>query len=65
MVHVEHTSVAGRAMMASLWLENVTHQAVSSSFVFRIAQMEAPKDWHLARIRRHGLYEGPNKHEKQ
>ena len=65
MVHVQHTSVARRAMMASLWLENVTHQAVSSSLVFRIAQMEAPKDWYLARIRRHSLNEGPNKHEKE
>jgi len=51
-------------MMASLWLEHVAHQAISSSFVFVISQMESPKDWHLARISGHRLEERPYQHDK-
>jgi hypothetical protein len=40
MVHVEHASVTSWAVMTSFWLEDVAHQAVPSSFVLRITQME-------------------------
>jgi len=57
MVHVKNAPVAGRAMMAALWLENIAHQAVTTSFVLRVTEMEAPKDWHLSGICRHRLHE--------
>jgi hypothetical protein len=57
MVHIEYASIASRAMMASLWLENVAHQAISSPFVFVITKMEAPEDWDLTRISGHRLEE--------
>jgi hypothetical protein len=65
MIHVQNTPVAGGAMMASLWLENVAHQAVASTLVLRVAQVEAPKDRDLARVRSHHLKEGPSEHNKQ
>jgi len=64
-IHVKHTSIASRAMMASLWLEYVAHQTITPTLVLRITQMEAPKDWHLSRISSHSLDERPNQHEKQ
>jgi hypothetical protein len=57
MVHVENAPVAGGAMMAALRLENIAHQAVTTSFVLRVTEMEAPKDWHLSRICSHRLHE--------
>jgi hypothetical protein len=64
MVHVEHTSVASRAVMASLWLKNIAHQAVSTPLILIVAEMEAPEDGHLSRVRRHTLEEGPHEHDK-
>ena len=61
MVHIEYTSVACRAVMAAFWLKNVAHQAVTASFVFRIAQVKAPKHWDLSRVGCHCLDEGPDK----
>jgi len=63
-VHIEHTSVAARAVMASLWLKDVAHQAISATLVLRVTQMEAPEDWNLPRICSHGLYERPNHHDE-
>ena len=64
MVHVEDAAVAGGAVMAPLRLEDVAHEAVASSLVLRVTQVKAPEDWHLARICRHGLNEGPDEHEE-
>lgn len=57
MVHVQDASVAGRAMMAPFGFENIAHQAVASSLVFVVAQVEAPEDGHLTRVGRHRLEE--------
>ena len=65
MVHVEHTSVARRAMMASLWLENVTHQTITTTLILWVTKMEAPKDWNLSWVSSHRLYERPYQHEKE
>ena len=54
-IHVKYAPVAGGTMMASLWLENVAHQAISSSLIFIITQMESPKHWDLSRISGHSL----------
>lgn len=40
-VHVEHAPVAGRTVVAPLWFENIAHQTVPSSFVLRVAVVEA------------------------
>ena len=47
MVHVEHASVAGGAVMAPLGLEDVAHEAVAATLVLRVSQVEAPEDWDL------------------
>lgn len=60
MVHVEHASVASGAVMASLRLEDIAHEAVPPPFVFIVSQMEAPEHWNLSGISCHGLEEGPN-----
>ena len=57
MVHIKNTPIARRTMMASLWLENVTHQAVTTTLVLWITKMEAPKDWNLSWVSSHRLYE--------
>ena len=62
MVHVEHTSVACGAMMATLWLEHIAHKAITTSFIFVVAQVEAPKYRHLTRVSRHRLEERPEEH---
>jgi hypothetical protein len=59
MIHVENASIAGRAVMAPLWLEDVAHKAVPAPLILCIAQMEAPKDRHLAGVCGHWLEEGP------
>ncbi len=64
-IHVEHASVAGRAVMAALGLEHVAHEAVPAAFVLWVSQMEAPEHRHLAWISGHGLEEGPKYHEEQ
>ena len=64
MIHVKYTSIANRTMMASFRFENVTHKAITTTFLFRITKMEAPKNWNLSRIGCHCLYEGPNKHNE-
>ena len=64
-IHVEYTSVAARAVMASLRFEYVAHQTVAAALVLRITQVEAPEDWNLPRVRRHGLDEGPNEHYEE
>jgi hypothetical protein len=51
--------------MATLWLEHITHQAVATSFIFVVTQMETPKYWHLAWVSCHCLEEGPKEHCKQ
>ena len=52
-IHVEDTPVAATAVMAPLWLENIAHEAITASFVLRVAQMEAPEDGHLPRVSGH------------
>jgi len=64
MVHVQHTSVACRAVMASFRLKNIAHQAVSPSFILRVTQVEPPENRDLARVREHGLEEGPHQQHK-
>ena len=54
-IHVKYAPVARGTMMASLWLENVAHQAISSSLIFIITKMESPKHWDLSRISGHSL----------
>jgi len=49
-------------MMTALRLENITHQAVTSSLVLIVTEMEAPKYWHLPWVRCHGLEETPEHH---
>lgn len=65
MVHVEHAPVASAAVMASLGFENVAHQAIATTLVLRVAQVEAPKDRNLAGVSGHGLDEGPDKHDEE
>ena len=48
--------------MAALGLEHIAHEAVAASLVFVVAEVEAPKDWHLTWVRGHGLEEGPEEH---
>ena len=64
MVHVEHASVAGGAVMASFWLEDVAHKTISAPLILRVSQVEAPEDRDLSRIGCHGLDEGPYHHEE-
>ena len=65
MVHVKHTTVARRTVMASLGLKDIAHEAVASAIVFRITQMKTPKYRYLPRISSHCLDEGPHKHDKK
>jgi len=64
MVHVQDTPITGRAVMASLRLEDVAHQAIPPSFILRVSQIEAPEDRDLARVSKHGLEEGPNEQDE-
>lgn len=59
MVHIQHAPIAGRAVIAPLRLENIAHQAISTSFILWVAQVEAPKHWDLARVGGHWLEKGP------
>jgi len=52
-------------MMATLWLENVAHEAVTASFVLWVTEMEAPEDRYLAWICCHALNEGPDKQDEE
>ena len=36
MVHVEHASVAGGAVMASFWLKDIAHKTVTPALIFWI-----------------------------
>ena len=54
-VHVQYATVACRAVMASLRLEDIAHKAVASALVFRVTQMEAPEDGNLTRVSCHCL----------
>jgi hypothetical protein len=65
MIHIEHASVACRAVMATLWFEHIAHKAVSAALILWIAQVETPKHWDLAWIRGHRLKERPKQHEKE
>jgi hypothetical protein len=65
MIHVKHASITGRAVMAPLRLKYIAHQAISSSLVFVITEMEAPKNRNLARIGGHGLKERPHQHKEE
>ena len=40
MVHIQHTAVASRAVMATLRLEDVTDKAIPLAFVVRVIQVE-------------------------
>ena len=53
MVHVQHTSIAGGAVMAAFRLEYVAHETVSTTLILRVTQMESPEDRHLTWIGRH------------
>ena len=53
MVHVQHTSIAGGAVMAAFGLEYVAHETVSTTLVLWVTQMESPEDRHLTWIGRH------------
>ena len=57
MVHVQYTSVASGAVMASLGLKDVSHQAIPPSFILRVTEVEAPEDRNLSRISEHRLEE--------
>ena len=57
MVHIKNTPIARRTVMASLWLENVTHQAITATLILWVTKMEAPKDWNLSWVSSHRLYE--------
>lgn len=56
--------------MASLWLEDITHEAVPTTLVLRITQVETlyslsligayPENRDLARVSGHGLHERPD-----
>lgn len=59
MVHVKHAPVACGAVMASLRLENIAHEAVSTTLVLIVTQVKAPENGHLSRISRHRLKERP------
>ena len=48
--------------MAAFRLEDVAHQAVTSTLVLRVTKMEAPEHWNLAWIGSHRLDEGPHHH---
>ena len=65
MVHVEDAAIAARAVMATLRLEYVAHQAVSAPFVLRVAQVKSPENGHLAGVGGHGLDEAPDEHEEE
>jgi len=60
-IHVKYTTIAYRAVMASLRFKNVTHKTVTTTFLFGVAQVEAPKHWNLTWVSGHGLHEWPNK----
>lgn len=64
-VHVEYAPAAGGAVVTPLWLEDVAHQTVATSLVFCVAQVEAPKHWHLPRVGSHDLEERPHQHAEQ
>jgi len=51
--------------MASFWLENVAHEAISAALVLRVSQVESPEDGYLAGVRGHSLDEGPDQHEEK
>jgi hypothetical protein len=65
MIHVKHTSIACGAVMASLGLEDVAHEAVSSPLVLVVTQMESPEDWNLSWVSCHGLEKRPDKHHEE
>ena len=64
-IHVEYASSTAWAMMASLWLEYVAHQAVATTLTLCISQVETPEYRHLPRISKHWLEEGPQEHEEE
>ena len=65
MVHVENTTIAGGAMMAALWLENIAHETVTASLVLWVTEMEAPEYWYLSWVSCHALNEGPDQHKEE
>ena len=63
-VHVEHTAITNRAMMAPVRFKNMTKQAVSFLFVFRIAHIK-PSVWrNNSRLRKTRMDKTSNKHNK-
>ena len=61
-IHVKHATIAGGTVMASFRFEYIAHQAISPSFVFVVAEMEAPEYWYLPWIRSHRLKKRPKQH---
>jgi S-adenosylmethionine synthetase len=64
-IHIQNTPIASGAVMAPLRFEYIAHEAVASSFVFGVAQMEAPENGHLPRVSSHRLQERPHEHEEE
>jgi len=62
MVHIEHTSIAQRAMMTSFRLKHIADQAISLSLQIMVSQMKPPKSWNLAGVCYHCLDQAPAKH---
>lgn len=60
MVHVKHTSLAGRAMMSSFRLKQVAHEAIPLSFGFVISKMKPPKSRNLSGVSEHCCQKAPN-----
>ena len=65
MVHIEHAAIANGAVVATLRLEDVAHEAVAAAFLLWIAQMETPEHGYLSGVRSHCLDETPDEHEEQ
>ena len=65
MIHVQYTPVTGRAVVASIRLEHMTHQAIPPPFVFRVAHEKPSIRRHLARIGEDCLEEGSQEHEEE
>jgi len=50
MIHVEHASVASRAVMTSFRFKDMANQTISSPFMVWVIQEKAPEERNLTRI---------------
>jgi hypothetical protein len=57
MIHVQHTSIACRAVVTAFGLENIAHQAISAALILWVAKVEAPEHGDLPWISSHRLEE--------